>query len=106
MKIDAFEEHTCSYYCTGQRHAIECLAYLDCPTAEIHQVYGRYLDPRGWRVVEVRPANEADLAAWKARMTCGYDLTGKRYRRACPIEGETVGWLILIEPQEEASHGS
>jgi hypothetical protein len=57
--------HTCSWYCTGEVHAIRVLRRHADDETHIAADY----QALGFDVVRVRPVVEVDLAAWRARMT-------------------------------------
>lgn len=101
MPPEHLQHHTCGYYCTGTRHAVECIAKADLPAETVAHGYAQYTEPHGWRVVDVRPAPEADVEAWRGQMAWGYDpRTGEIRQHDIPT-GAVVGWLVFLEPIPE-----
>lgn len=97
--------HTCGLSCAGDRHCTEVLAIPTCTAADILQGANHYLHPHGWQAVEARRVFGVDVEAWRTWMQdagWGTDLEGRTMQAGQVPEGAVVGWLMWIEPLEEA----
>ena len=93
--------HSCGYYCEGNRHAVEAIARPEILPQRIWQGYEAYVGQYGWKVVAVRAAPEADPEVWKKLMGWHWDTVSSRPVPGTGLfPGEVVCWLVTIERVE------
>ncbi len=90
--------HTCSAYCVPPRHCTESLARPDLTAADVRQGWTYYVEPYGWKVVDVREAREADVGVWYQTMNWGMDHTDGYMTQPGALPPAAKAWLVFIEP--------
>lgn len=58
--------HQCNYYCHDTVHAFQVLAPAAMPLAQQTAQLRHLMATRGYVLLDVRPAREADIDAWRA----------------------------------------
>jgi hypothetical protein len=98
---EPLQNHTCTFFCQGSRHAVEALAKPDLTAADVVRGFDAYTRPHGWATVAARPAPEADVAAWAAEIGWGAVVEGTapvEIRRGAVPDEAVVAWLVFLEP--------
>lgn len=101
---ETLRNHTCGYYCTDDRHAVEVIAQPHMTADAVRCGYSLYAQRFGWQVCDVQRAKEADVEDWRMRMQKdGWGLDERTHTKLTPNtvpDGPIVGWLVWIEPVE------
>src|SRR5262245_12545433 len=84
--------HTCSYYCQGDVHAMRFRSRLGATRLEVRDI----MVAQGYVVRGVILASEADLASWPVSRHVGTD---GQAREVTPedLAAHPVAWIVLIE---------
>ena len=86
--------HQCGYYCVPPQHAIEAIFPRNVTAEDIPLYVNLNAYAYGWRTLEVRPAPEADRAAWEAG-----PLRDDHHNPG----PDACCWLVIVVPLPEAT---
>lgn len=92
--------HQCSYYCHGRTHAVEILADPHLSASRLLVAVRQYC--QGDAVVHhLRPAPEAEVDRWAARMHDGVNIASQRVALTHHDLHCSAPWLVFLTLREE-----